>query len=349
MARNRATSGYQTILLTGASGVVGQAMLPKLTDCDLYCLVHRRSVDRESVVSLQGDLLQPRLGLSADQYNELARKVDCVIHAAAITDFFKAEKLIFDTNIEGTKNIVEFAAEAKAPFFYVSTAFVHPSSKSTGGHEANAYEVSKRAAEDVVRNSGVPATILRPSIIVGDSQTGVIAQFQGLHHVAGLFLNGLLPVIPGSANAYVDFVPNDLVADAIINVVMSGHVGGEYFISSGPQAMTVGQIVELCADNSETLMGRAVARPKFVTQDVFDRLIKPVFLPQMPGLVRRTVERAMHLARYLNIEEPFPTSVPELEREFGVQPPPSPAETFLRSLEYWARVAPFKERKEQAA
>ena len=349
MTSNRASSAYQTVLLTGASGVVGQAMLPKLTDCNLCCLVHRRPVDRSSVVSLQGDLLQPRLGLSANEFRELASRVDCVIHSAAITDFFKAEKVIFDTNIEGTKNILEFAAEANAPFYYVSTAFVHPTSTSAGGHEANAYEVSKRAAEEVVRTSGVPATILRPSIIVGDSQTGVIAQFQGLHHVAGLFLNGLLPVIPGSPDAYVDFVPNDLVADAIIGVAMSGQVGGEYFISSGPQAMTVGQLVELCADNSEQLMGRAVARPKFVTQDVFDRLIKPVFLPQMPGLIRRTVERSMQLARYLNIEEPFPTSVPELEREFGVQPPPSPAQTFLRSLEYWARVSPFKERKGQAA
>ena len=51
----------KTFLLTGASGVVGQSLVPRLTAVKLICLVHSRPVANEGVESVRGDILSPRL------------------------------------------------------------------------------------------------------------------------------------------------------------------------------------------------------------------------------------------------------------------------------------------------
>ena len=56
-------STQRTILLTGASGVLGQALLPRLAGNDVVCLTHRRPVDGASLRSVRGDLTRPGLAL----------------------------------------------------------------------------------------------------------------------------------------------------------------------------------------------------------------------------------------------------------------------------------------------
>ena len=71
--------------------------------------------------------------------------------------------------------------------YHVSTAFVHTTVDGDRGRTAIGYASSKLAGEKVVRSSGVPHVILRPSVVIGDSDTGEIAAFQGLYQVvAGL-------------------------------------------------------------------------------------------------------------------------------------------------------------------
>src|ERR1700680_178808 len=82
-----AVHGRRTVLLTGASGVVGQGLLSRLTDMDVICLVHRTPVAQRGVTSVRGDLTQVKLGLSDADHDQLARKVDAVIHCGAVTQF----------------------------------------------------------------------------------------------------------------------------------------------------------------------------------------------------------------------------------------------------------------------
>ena len=53
----------RTILLTGASGVVGRAVLRRLRDFDVVCLVHRSPVCGPDVTAVRGDIAEPMLGL----------------------------------------------------------------------------------------------------------------------------------------------------------------------------------------------------------------------------------------------------------------------------------------------
>src|SRR5580693_3340032 len=94
----------RTVLLTGASGVVGRALLQRLRDVDIVCLVHRSPVSGPNVITVPGDIAKPMLGLAERAYTDLAAKVDAVIHCAAVTDFNRTDGSLEATNITGTEH-----------------------------------------------------------------------------------------------------------------------------------------------------------------------------------------------------------------------------------------------------
>lgn len=76
-----------TILLTGASGVVGLPTLRALTeDHDVVVVEGRRAV-QHSGITVRGDLRAPHLGLDDRTWSALTRDVDTVVHCAGVVDF----------------------------------------------------------------------------------------------------------------------------------------------------------------------------------------------------------------------------------------------------------------------
>ena len=238
----------RTVLLTGASGVVGRALLPRLRGFDVVCLVHRSPVCGPDVTTVYGDIARPMFGLAGQAYAELAARVDAVIHCAAVTDFNRIDGSLEATNVTGTEHVTAFAAAAKAVLYHVSTAFVHTTVDGDRGRTAIGYASSKLAAEQIVRFSGVPHVILRPSVVIGDSGTGEIAAFQGLHQVvAGLFA-GIVPIIPFDPGWPIDFVPADVVADSIACAVENRVSEGEFWISAGEAALSLDEGVAVVVE-----------------------------------------------------------------------------------------------------
>ena len=339
----------RTVLLTGASGVVGRALLQRLRDLDVVCLVHRSPVSGPNVTTAPGDIAKPRLGLAEETYAELAAKVDAVIHCAAITDFNRGDGSLEATNITGTQHVAAFAAAANAVLYHVSTAFVHTKADGDRGRTAIGYASSKCAAEEVVRSSGVPHVILRPSVVIGDSATGEIAAFQGLHQVvAGLFA-GLVPMIPFDPGWPIDFVPADVVADVIACVVENRVSEGEFWISAGDKALRLDEGVGVVVEFAGAL-GRSIDVPRFVPPDMFDRLIGPVFLDALPVKIRQNVVRMLEFfTTYLQSGETKPSSLDQLVT-LGVRPLPDQRESLRNSVRYWAAQKGYAQPKtEQAA
>lgn len=335
--RPASRGGRPTVLVTGASGVVGQGLLPRLGGADVLCLVHRTPVPGHR--NVRGEVSAPRLGLDARAWRELARQVDVVVHAAALTQFSETDEQLAATNVEGVRHVLDLAAAAGAPVHHVSTAYLHARTDGERGRSAVRYAATKRAGEDLVRSSGLPHTIVRPSIVLGDSATGETSAFQGIYRVCEAMLRNRVPIVPFDASWPVDVVPRDTVADAVATLVLGGHTGGEYWLTSGRAAPTLATSVDVLMELADEL-GVDAHRPRFVAPETFDRLIAPVFLGALPPTMRRRVTGLLEtFSSYLSHPEPLPSSLGEdgeLAR-LGVAPLPDPVESLRRSVRWWAQ------------
>jgi nucleoside-diphosphate-sugar epimerase len=325
----------RTVLLTGASGVVGRALLQRLRDLDVVCLVHRSPVSGPNVSTALGDITNPTLGLGEQAHAELAARVDAVIHCAAVTDFGRTDGSLEATNVAGTEHVAAFAAAAEAVLYHVSTAFVHTRVDGDRGRTAIGYASSKSAAEEVVRSSCIPHVILRPSVVIGDSVTGEIAAFQGLHQVVAGMFAGMVPMIPFEPGWPIDFVPADVAADAIACVVENRVSEGEFWISAGDKALRLDEGVAVVVEFARAL-GVSIDTPRFVPPDMFDRLIGPVFLDALPVRIRRNIVRMLEFfTTYLQSGETKPSSLDQLVA-LGTRPLPDQRESLRNSAKYWA-------------
>lgn len=159
-----------TILVTGASGLVGARLLPRLVQAGLDCRALARPGGVPAGVSIAtGNLLDPASLASAVQ------GVSAVIHLAAV--FRTADAgLIWKVNLEGTRNLIA-AIKAHAPdarFIMASTAHVYDADSPQPGAEEDRcsptldYPASKLAAEAELRGSSLNWSIQRFGFVYGD-------------------------------------------------------------------------------------------------------------------------------------------------------------------------------------
>ncbi|MFB7939354.1 SDR family oxidoreductase [Streptomyces sp. NPDC056049] len=307
---------HPTVLLTGASGVVGSALLPRLADCHTIALTHRTPVAGADE-QLAGDLTAPRLGLDAAAYRRLATRVDAIVHCAAITGFSSGAEATHALNEAGTRQMVQLATDADAVLYHVSTAFVDRTDLTRaqlGQDHGDAtarpedYLDSKRAGEDVVRSSGVPAVIVRPSVVIGDAVTGAISAFQGMHGVIHGLLRGLLPLVPVPADSPIDFVPQDVVAATIAALIREGRRDGDVWVTAGTSALRTDRALQVIGDTADEL-GLTAVKPRMVGPEMVDRLIRPVFIANLHPRARRRFDDMLAMTALFAHGHVFPTSL----------------------------------------
>jgi thioester reductase-like protein len=151
-----------------------------------------RSLPRPVV--LEGDICQPGLGLDSRSLAWVSQHCDTFLHNAASLTFHSTgpESEPWRSNVEGTRNALEVCRTAGIRrFHHVSTAYVcglregrvFETELDVGQKSGNDYERSKLLAEQMVRNADFldTPTVFRPSIIIGDSQTGYTTTFHGFY------------------------------------------------------------------------------------------------------------------------------------------------------------------------
>ena len=325
----------RTILVTGASGLIGQAVIERL-DGRVIALTHATDVPGETI---GGNVAEPRLGLAPEAHAELARRVDAVVHCAALTDYTAGRKRVREVNVDGTRHVLELCAQAEAALYHLSTAFVAaPLPAATNGDRRVGPEVyveSKQAGEEVVRASGLPAVIVRPSILIGDTESGRSARFQGIHVLIKFLLQGSLAMVPVSAGAHVDLIAQDVVADALAGLVADEVQSGEVWLSAGAEALTAQRLAEVAIGAARDL-GIDVEPPRFVDPEVVDRLIRPALLPAFPGQVRRRFEQLLELVALFFTDVTFPSSLAALERAQQLRAPVDAERAFANTVRFWA-------------
>ena len=234
----------QTILFTGFPGFIGGRLIPKLLaaapDATVVALVEPRMAERARMAAAAidptrvrvepGDITDPRLGLSASRYAELAASTTQVHHLAAVYDLAVPLAIAERVNVLGTQHVLAFcrAAPELERLHYVSTCYVagtrsgrvYEHELAAGQPFKNHYESTKFGAEVLVRAAAaeVPTTTYRPAIVVGDSSTGVTAKFDGPYYLLRT-LQRISPPQPvpqvGRGDATFNVVPVDFVIDAI--------------------------------------------------------------------------------------------------------------------------------------
>jgi nucleoside-diphosphate-sugar epimerase len=305
-----------TVLVTGATGVVGAPLLNRLPHEGVVCLSHSTAIPHPVEV-IQGDITQPRLGLSERDYRELARRVDVVIHSAAATRFDLTREEIFATNVDGMGRMLDFVAEADARLVALSTAFVRVAGGAEHGWlSPRHYLDSKRAAEALVRDSGLDWHIVRPSVVIGDSESGEAARIQGFHFFIRALLRDQLPMIPVGDNDVLDFVAADLLADVLAAMVDGSPPWRESWLTGGPDAMPGRRVLETAVDIAHS-RGLPVQRPRLMAPDAIDRLIRPVFFPELPKRIVRRYDQVASVSTVVVFPERFETTLPDLRRHYG--------------------------------
>ena len=289
------------VLFTGFPGFIGARLLPRLLDLspeeEFVCLVQDRFLDlaRRELAAIEarhpaargrmsiavGDITRPGLALSGDDGARLRRELTGAHHLAAVYDLAVSRELGMKVNVEGTRNVLGFLAEA--PRFerlhYVSTAYVsgtatgvfRESDLDVGQGFKNHYEETKFLAEVEVVRSGVPSAIYRPSVVVGDSRTGETGKFDGPY-----FTLAAMEKIPspgvflrvGSGKNPANLVPVDFVVEALARLSTQPETGMRTYHLTDPAPLSVIEV--------EKLFARALGKT-FLYMPVPKRAAKAVF------------------------------------------------------------------------
>jgi thioester reductase-like protein len=271
-----------SVFLTGATGFLGMEVLARLLEAgDREVLALIRASDdaaaeqrlddvlttlwddpapyRDRVRAVRGDVTQRELGLG-DRRVELAEATGSVLHCAASISFDLPLDEARAINVDGTARVLDFAVEAQARgglerFLHVSTAYVAGRHEGTfrerqldaGQEFRNTYEQTKWEAEEIVglaRELG-PA-IARPSIVMGESDSGWTPSFNVLYWPLQAFSRGLFDAVPARPDGRIDVVPVDYVADALVHL-LGRRDAGVFNLVAGSDAATVGELSELAA------------------------------------------------------------------------------------------------------
>ena len=253
-----------TILLTGATGFLGTALLRALVDhssARIVCLVRSTrqdaaarltaltdelAIDGRRIEVVEADLTLPRLGLTVADWVALRGRIDAVCHAGASINWVSPYEALRAVNVFGTRDLLRLASEAGASFHFISSLSVcystvaprqvdetfEPLGTVEGLHFG--YAQSKAVAETLVRQArerGLRARIYRPAIISGDSRSGRFNPDDLLSAlIAGCVRMGTAPDLDWELDA----LPVDCVADAIVRL-SGGHAAAVHLSHPRPR------------------------------------------------------------------------------------------------------------------
>ncbi|RYP28944.1 hypothetical protein DL767_006979 [Monosporascus sp. MG133] len=126
------------VVLTGATGFLGTHILEQLISHDQVARIHcvairpssssssssRLSISSLKVVPYAGDLSDPDLGLSPQQFDFLSRTTDVIIHNGASVSYLHPYRSLRAPNVLSTVALCRLALPRRVPLHYVSTAGV---------------------------------------------------------------------------------------------------------------------------------------------------------------------------------------------------------------------------------
>lgn len=296
------------VLVTGATGFVGRRVVRALHDrgAEVRCLVHTpgrkgalAGLDAEQVRGSVSDAASLRLAM---------RGVRTVVHLVAVIRE-RPGSTFESVNVQGAQNVALAAKEAGA------RQIVHVSAIGVCDDRRFAYLNSKWRGEQAVITSGVPYTILRPSLMFGEGD-------EFFNVLAALVK--LMPAVPmpGLGQARFQPIAVEDVARCIAQAVGNDALLGQVVEVGGPQQLTYKEMLRVVA---RTLGKRRAYLPVPVPLLSLQVWLMERFLPRPPITTKQL--------QSLPIDNV--TQSDAVERVFGFQPRPLAGNIeYVRKLSY---------------
>lgn len=234
-------SKSRVVILTGGSGYLGkalvQAMITDSTIKEIHCLGVRNVASRTDMRKLakvtlyEGDLCQPRIGLSQSVIDDLFNRADLIIHNGADISYMKTYQSMRQSNFLTTKDLLQWSSPRMIPVHYISTAGVGsftpgaplwetsvastpPPTDGSMGYTACKWASESFLEKLVERHPQWPICVHRPTLIGRDD----IPQLDGMHNILGYARKlGAVPKSQGVARGVVNVVQLDAVVKGILD------------------------------------------------------------------------------------------------------------------------------------
>jgi thioester reductase-like protein len=264
--------------VTGATGFIGKRLVKALLarrGAVVHFLVRAGSEDKvaglleywgvtgKRAIAVAGDLTDKKLGVSADTIKALKGQVDHLYHLAAVYDLSADADAQVAVNIDGTRNMVDFAKAIDAGHVH------HVSSIAAAGlyegvfredmfDEAEGLEhpyfMTKHESEKIVRTECKrPWTVYRPAMVVGDSTSGEMDKIDGPYYFFKL-IQRMRQILPpwfpsvGLEGGRINIVPVDFVVAALDHIShKAGLKGGGCYHLVDPVGYRVGDVLDIFA------------------------------------------------------------------------------------------------------
>ncbi|GHO91220.1 oxidoreductase [Reticulibacter mediterranei] len=287
-----------SILITGATGYIGSHLVARLVSQGERprCLV--RNINRATRVLpagklefVAGDTTQPASLETAVQ------GVDTIVHAAFVTADRKEKSGSHyeETNVSGTANLVKAAKAAGVKRIVVLSGL------GTKPGKAGSYMQGRYLAEQLVIDSGLNWTIIRPSVVFGKDAPFI----KGL--VDLIRSAPVLPLIGGGTTLFQPIYVED-VATIILKVLAEPErTARKVYTVGGPERYSFREIFDVLLKATGKKRPKVYAPTPLVT---IGAAVMEAMLPKPP-----LTKAAMTLFSFDNI-----TDINSVERDFGFQP-----------------------------
>ncbi len=304
----------KSVLLTGATGTIGSALVPRLLgerDTHLSLLIRAKdesdlgrrlaemlaywkyrpgSVESARIRAFRGDISRPDFGVDADDYARLVADTTHIVHCAASVKLNMTIDQARATAVVPTRTLLQLARRgAQAGNLrkvdLVSTVGVWGRTPGTMPERAlpevsdfhNTYEAAKAEAERVIwsEGAGLPITVHRPSMVVGETGSGRVIHFQVFYHLCE-FLTGsrTFGIMPNLGHTKLDTIPVDWVAAAICWSSNHGETAGRIFhLCSGPEGAIDLRRLQEKVRAAWTSRGRQVPKLRRIDRQLLERLV----------------------------------------------------------------------------
>jgi thioester reductase-like protein len=317
------------VLVTGFPGFLGselvQRVLRRKSRPSVTCLVQKKflelaaervaEIEREQsgvarrIALVAGDITAAGLGLRDP--GSVAAGVTEIFHFAAVYDLSVSREVGMKVNVEGTKNVLDFAASCPRleRLQYVSTCYVsgrwagifRETDLEKGQSFNNFYEETKYLAEVEVRRrmaAGLPATIYRPAVVTGDSTTGETQKYDGPYYVLRWLLKqptvAVLPVPGDPERTRINLVPRDFVIDAIDALSAAKVAVGKTYHLADPDPPTIDDAIRMMGEATGRIIVR-VPMPAKLAKGAIDHVPGVSRLLEIPS---STVDYFLHPTFY---------------------------------------------------